>query len=54
MSEQFQNPKEEKVEDETTTNNSERKEIDRVANKAAEKAAETEKKYDGDKPIFSK
>jgi hypothetical protein len=56
MSEQFQNPNAVKPEDTTTSNSPEEKEkkVEQIANKAAEKPAKTEQKYDKDHPIFSK
>jgi hypothetical protein len=53
MPEQFENPEAEKIEDETVSDPTAEKRIDRVAEKAAEKASKTVKKYDGDHTIFS-
>ena len=54
MPQQFENPQEQKVEDETVSQESANKRVDNVAEKAAGKAAQTEKKYEQDQPIFSK
>jgi hypothetical protein len=54
MTEQFENPEEQKVEDEIVSMESPEKRIENVAEKAAKKAGETVKKYDKDTPIFSK
>ena len=53
MPEQFENPKETKVKDETVSETSAEKRIERVAEKAAERAANTEKKYDGEHTIVT-
>ena len=50
---QFQNPKEEEVEDETVADEKPKEMIDRIADKAAEKAGKTEQKFDKDHTIFS-
>jgi len=54
MTEQIQNPKAAKPEDTTTSNSSVEKKIEQIADKAAEKPAKTEQKYDKDHNIFSK
>jgi hypothetical protein len=54
MPEQFQNPEVTKLEDETVSDSTAVKKIDRVAEKAAEKASKTEQHYDKDHPIISK
>jgi len=46
MPEQFENPNETKVEDETVSKSSAKQKIDRVAEAAAVKAAKTVQKYD--------
>jgi hypothetical protein len=51
---QFENPEATRVEDETVSNAPEQKRIERVAEKAAEKASHTEQNYDRDRPAFSK
>ncbi|MGP8271225.1 MAG: hypothetical protein ACLQLH_14245 [Terracidiphilus sp.] len=53
MAEQFGNPKEEEVEEETTMKVPSEEKIEDVANKAAEKAGKREKKFDEDHTIFS-
>jgi hypothetical protein len=53
MAEQFENPEATKVEAETVSKVSAQKRIDRVAEKAAEGAANTEKKYDGEHTIVT-
>jgi len=54
MPTQFENPQEQKVEDETVSKESSGKRIDSVAEKAAEKASKTQQKNEKDQPIFSK
>jgi hypothetical protein len=54
MPEQFENPEVTKVEEETASDASGEKRIERVAEKAAEKATKTERQYDKSHPIFSK
>ena len=54
MPEQFENPEATKLEDETGSDSSAQKKIERVAEKAAEKPAKVEQKYDADHIIFSK
>jgi hypothetical protein len=46
MPEEFENPEATKVEDETVSDASAQKRIDRVAEKAAEKASHTEHSYE--------
>jgi hypothetical protein len=46
MAHQFENPEVTKVEDETVSDATAEKRIQRVAEKAAEKASHTEQKYD--------
>ncbi|MGA2633167.1 MAG: hypothetical protein ABSF16_02950 [Terracidiphilus sp.] len=53
MAEQFENPKEEEVEEETAMEVPPEKEIKDIANKAAEKSGKREKKFDEDHTIFS-
>jgi hypothetical protein len=53
MPEQFENPEETKLEDETVSEASANKRIERVAEKAAARAANTEKKYDGEHTIVT-
>jgi hypothetical protein len=53
MPEQFENPEETKVEDETVSDTSAKVRIDRVADKAASKPSKTEQKYDKDNKIFT-
>jgi hypothetical protein len=54
MPEQFENPVETEVEDETVSDPSALKRIQRVAEKAAEKSSHTEQRYDQDQTIVSK
>jgi hypothetical protein len=55
MPEQFENPETTKLEDETVSDPSTQEKIDRVAEKAAEKPAKTEQKFDKDNNnLFSK
>lgn len=54
MPEQFENPEATKLEDKTVSDASGEKRIERVAEKAAEKASKTEQRYDKDHNIFSK
>jgi len=53
MPEQFENPEATKLEDESVSEISAQKRIDRVAEKAAARAANTEKKYDGEHAIVT-
>jgi hypothetical protein len=53
MPEQFENPQATKLEDETVTDATADKKIQRVAEKAAEKSSKTEQKYDKDHTIIS-
>jgi hypothetical protein len=53
MAEQFVNPREQKVQDETDSGKSTEKSIDRIAEKAAEKAAKTQQKNEKNTPIFT-
>jgi len=46
MPEQFENPEVTKIEDETVSDATAKKRIERVAEKAAEKASHTEQSYD--------
>jgi hypothetical protein len=48
MKTQFENPQEEKLKEETVTNDSTQKRVDRVAEKAAEKSTKAEQKFDKD------
>ena len=55
MANQFQNPAETKVENESTTDTSAQKKVENIADKAAEKPAKTQQKYDTDNnQLFSK
>jgi len=54
MPEQFENQEATKLEDATVSDTTAEKRIDRVAEKAAEKPAKTELRYDEDHGIFSK
>jgi hypothetical protein len=53
MAEQFENPEATKLKDETVSETSAEKRIERVAEKAAARAANTEKKYDGEHTIVT-
>ena len=53
MPSQFENPQEEKVEDDTVSEESTAKRIENIAEKAAEKSSKTEQKSEKDRPIFS-
>jgi hypothetical protein len=53
MPEQFENPEATKLEDETVSDASAEKRIERVAEKAAEKSSKTEKNFDKQHTIFS-
>jgi|HubBroStandDraft_1064217.scaffolds.fasta_scaffold267929_1 hypothetical protein len=46
MPDQFQNPKEVKVKDETASSTSSKTKVDQVADKLAGKSAKTEQKFD--------
>lgn len=53
MAEQFENPEVTKLEDEIVSNATAKKRIERVAEKAAEKASHTEQSYDqGSNDLF--
>jgi hypothetical protein len=53
MPEQFENPEVTKLEDETVSDSTAQKHIERVAEKAAEKASHTEQIYDqGSNDLF--
>jgi hypothetical protein len=54
MPEQFENTETTKLEDETVSDATADKSIERVADKAAEKSTKTEQRYDRDHSIFSK
>jgi hypothetical protein len=55
MTEKFENPEVEKVDDETVSNPSTQKKIDLVADKAAEKPAKAEQQFDKDNSnLFSR
>jgi hypothetical protein len=54
MPEQFENSEATKLEDETTSDATAEKRIERVADKAAEKSTKTEQRYDRGHEIFSK
>jgi len=53
MSKQFENPEAEQLEDETVADASAEKQIERVAEKAAQQASKTENRYDVDHTIVS-
>jgi hypothetical protein len=53
MPEPFENPDATKLENETVSDASAQKRIERVAEKAAEKASHTVKVYEKDKKIFT-
>jgi hypothetical protein len=53
MSEQFENPQATKLENETVSDPTAEKKIERVAEKAAEKSTKTVQSYDKDHTIFS-
>jgi hypothetical protein len=54
MPEQFDNSEARKLEDETISDATAEKRIERVADKAAEKSTKAEQRYDSDHNIFSK
>jgi hypothetical protein len=54
MAEQFENQEVTKLEDETVSDVTAQKRIERVAEKAAEKASHAEQSYDKNHDIFSK
>jgi len=54
MPEQFENPEVTKIEDETVSDATAKKRVERVAEKAAEKSSRTERDYDQDHQIISK
>jgi hypothetical protein len=54
MPEQFENSEATKLEDETVSDATAEKRIERVADKAAEKSTKSEQVYDRDHRIFSK
>ena len=54
MPDQFENPEATKLEDETVSDATAEKRIERVADKAAEQSTKSEQHYDGDHSIFSK
>jgi hypothetical protein len=54
MPEQFENPEVTKIEDETVSDATAKKRVERVAEKAAEKGSHTEQSYDEDHQIISK
>jgi hypothetical protein len=54
MPEQFENAEATKLVDETISDATAEKRIERVADKTAEKATRTEQRYDSDHKIFSK
>jgi len=54
MAEQFENQEAAKLEDETASDATAEKRIERVAEKAAEKSTKTEQHYDENHAIFSK
>jgi hypothetical protein len=53
MPKQFENPEAERLENEIVSDTTEEKRIERVAQKAAEQASQTEKRYDSDHTIIS-
>ena len=54
MPEQFENPEVTKIEDETVSDATAKKRIERVAEKAAERPSRTEHEFDQDHQIISK
>lgn len=55
MTQQFENPKVEKLEEETVSNTTKQERLDTVADKAAEKPAKSEQHYDkNNSKLFSK
>ena len=55
MTQKFENPKVEKLEDETVSNTTKQERVDKVADKAAEKPAKSEQHYDdNNSKLFSK
>lgn len=54
MPEQFENPEAKRLADETVSDAEAEKKVDRVAEKAARKAAKTEQHYDKDHTTISK
>jgi hypothetical protein len=54
MPEQFENPEVTKIEDETVSDVTAKKQIERVAEKAAEKPSRTEQDYDQVHQVISK
>jgi hypothetical protein len=53
MPEQFENPEETKLENDTVSNESPEKAVERIAENAAQKSSLREKKYDEEHKIFS-
>jgi hypothetical protein len=53
MPEQFENPEATKLENDTVSNESPEKAIERIAEEAAQKSSLREKKFDKDHKIFS-
>jgi hypothetical protein len=53
MSNQFENPKTEKMKEDTPTKTTPEQGIENAADKAAEKASNTEERYDQGRTIFS-
>jgi hypothetical protein len=53
MPEQFENPEATKLEDATVSEALAEKRVERVAEKAAARAGDTEKKYDGEHAIVT-
>lgn len=53
MPQQFENPEEAKVADETVVKESEQQAMERVAEEAARKAAKAEQKFDKEHKIFT-
>jgi hypothetical protein len=51
---QFENPEVSKLEDETNDDGSQRKQVDRIAEKLAEKSSKVEKKSGEDRSIFTR
>lgn len=55
MTQKFENPKVEKLDDETVSNTTKQERVDKVADKAAEKPAKSEQQYDkSNSNLFSK
>ena len=53
MTEQFENPEETKLAEETVSDSSAKKKVEQIAEKAAAQPAKTVKKYDSEHQIFT-